>query len=87
MFEMTHYTMKNAQKNCEFASYIQFIVVNEQNAEIVITDHIQILLAYEHLNSELWLTLTELTPQTTVAQFIEQLNSKKHAWFEIYEWN
>ena len=68
---MTHYTMKDAQKNCELTSYIQFIVVNEQNTEIVTTDYTQILLIYEHLNSKLWLTLTELTPQTTVAQFIE----------------
>ena len=87
MLETTHYTMKNAQKNCESAFYIQFIVVNEWNAEIVITDHTQILLVYEHLNSKLWLTLTELTSQTTVAQFIEQLNFKKHTWFKIYEWN
>ena len=36
---MTHYTMKNAQKNCEFVFYVQFIVINEQNAEIVITDY------------------------------------------------
>ena len=82
---MTHYIIKNAQKNCESVSYIQFIVVNEQNTEIVITDHTQILLIYEHLNSELQLTFTELTSQTTVAQFIKQLNSKKHTWFNIYE--
>ena len=59
---MTCYTMKDAQKNCKSVSYIQFIVVNKQNVEIVTTDHTQILLVYEHLNSKLWLTLTELTP-------------------------
>ena len=71
MFEITCYTVKDAQKNCEPAFYVQSIVINEQNTDIVTTDYTQVLLVYEHLNSKLWLTLTELTPQTTVTQFIE----------------
>ena len=84
MLETTRYTVEDARKNREPASYVQSIVVNGRNAGIATTDYAQVLLAYEHLDSELRLTLTEPTPQTTVAKFIEQLNSKKHAWFEIY---
>ena len=84
MLETTRYTVEDARKNREPASYVQSIVVNGRNAGIATTDYAQVLLAYEHLDSELRLTLTEPTPQTTVAKFIEQLNSKKHTWFEIY---
>ena len=78
MLKTTCYTVKDAWKNYEPASYVQSIVINGQNAGIAITDYAQVLLAYKHLDSELQLTLTEPTPQTTVAKFIEQLNSKKH---------
>ena len=84
MLETTCYTVDDARKNRKPASYVQSIVVNGRNAGIAPTDHAQVLLAYEHLDSKLRLTLTEPTPYTTVAQFIEQLNSRKHAWFNIY---
>ncbi len=87
MLETTRYTVDDARKNHEPASYVQSIVVNGRNAGITTTDYAQVLLAYKHLDSELRLTLTEPTLQTTVAQFIEQLNSRKHAWFEIYRRN
>ena len=45
--------MKDVQKNWESVFYIQFIVVNERNTEIVTTDYTQVLLVYEHLDSEL----------------------------------
>ena len=71
MLKITCYIIENAQKNWEPVFYVQSIVVNKQNADIIITDYTQVLLVYEHLDSELQLTLTESIPQITVMKFIE----------------
>ena len=63
---------------------MQVIVINEKNADLIVSDRLQILLAYKYLDSELRITLTELTQQITVAQFIKQLNFRKYVWFDLY---
>ena len=50
---------------------MQVIVINEKNTDLIISDHLQFLLTYKYLNSELYITLTELTQQITITQFIE----------------
>ena len=84
LLEKIRYTTDDARRQREPAAYVQAIVVNGKNAGLTMSDHSQVLLAYEHLDSELRITITEPTQQTTVAQFIEQLNSRKHVWFDLY---
>lgn len=58
-----------------------------KNAGTATTDEAQVLMAYEHMEGQLRRDLSRPNEHTTVESLIEELNTLKHIWFDIYSNN
>ena len=87
LLEDIHYTVQDVWCCCDSVDYIQFIVLHDQNSDMIITDTTQVRLVYKHMNDELCCDLPQSNNQFTVTELIEILNEQKNIWFDIYAHN
>lgn len=81
---MERYTIADVRRRRDPADYIQSIVLLGRNAGTATTDVAQILMAYEHMEGQLRRDLSRPTEHTTIESLIEEVNTLKHVWFDIY---
>lgn len=84
LLEAVRYTVRDARSRRDPADYLSSIVLNSKNAGIATTEAAQVLLAYEHMDSQLRRDLPRPTALSTVADLMEELRHQKDIWFDIY---
>jgi hypothetical protein len=84
ILEALQYTLSDVYDQKDPLDFIQKIVVHGINSGIAVAEHQQAQLAYNHFDVRLRMTLTEPTNQTPLSAFIDQVNQRKHQWFDRY---
>ena len=59
--------------------------MNGKNAGTATTEHAQVLTAYQHMDGELHWDLLMPNPNTTIAEFVQQIGNQKDIWYDIYK--
>ena len=77
------YTLQDARVRREPADYVQAIIRHIKSAEIDGVKN-QLLFTYYRITSELRVFVTPPKDDTTVSSFIQALEEKKDAWFEMH---
>jgi hypothetical protein len=82
--EAAQYTISDAYDRKDPLDFVQTVVVHGINSGIAKTEQQQAQLAYNHIDVWLRVTLAKPKGSTTPSEFIEQINQKKHDWFDRY---
>ena len=82
--ESLRYTTRDARNRRDPEDYCQEIMVHGRNAGTATTDHAQVLMAYQHMDGALRMSLPLVNEQTTMASFIKHLTVQKFNWFDVY---
>ena len=83
--EAVHYTLSDVYDRKDPLDFVQKVVVHGINSGIAKTEQQQAQLAYNHIDVRLRMTLAEPKGSTTLSEFIEQINQRKHDWFDRYK--
>lgn len=78
MLKLLYYIINDVQWCKDLIDYIQNVVLYEKNADIVVNNHSQVLLTYEHMNDKLHLHLFLSTNKSIIENLIETVNTQKN---------
>lgn len=84
VLERERYTIQDVRRQRDPTDYVQSIVLLGRNAGTATTDMTQVLMAYEHMDGQLRRDLPRPNEQSTIEGLIEEFNTLKHIWFDIY---
>lgn len=82
--EAVQYTISDAYNRKDPLDFVQKVVVHGMNSGMATSEYQQVLLIYNHLDVRLRMTLVEPKTSTTLSEFIDQINQRKHDWFDRY---
>ena len=83
--ETIKYTIRDVRARKDPEEYIQKIITNGRNSGLATTEYAQVLMAYQHMDGVLRMTLPPVTDSTTMPKFIEHINVQKANWFDVYQ--
>ena len=83
--ETIRYTVRDVRARKDPEGCIQRIISNGKNAGLATTEYAQVMMAYQHMDGALRMTLPPVTSNTTMPAFIEHINVQKSNWFDVYQ--
>ena len=82
--EKTYYTRNDAAAKKDPVDFLHTILrLTRHNNR---SGHERLTIAYIHFESQLRISLIVPRYDTSISEFIEQLDGKKHAWYDTYQY-
>ncbi|TQS33317.1 hypothetical protein Golomagni_06333, partial [Golovinomyces magnicellulatus] len=82
--EKLRYTTGHVRARRDPEEFIQQVIVHGKGSGSCVTEHSQILTAWNHLSPELRITIPQPSTTTTLTEFVKSITAVKQSWFDLY---